>query len=175
MLASVLKRKCGSIWACSASMRASSTVRPSCSVSARCVAWLAVNSALRLPPATTLMMNEATMSRKASVGSLNMPPMIRLRNDTSSSAFHDTTATQSKKPHHITTMPRRISRKVWRIPMGREAGPLGSRAAALSVPGLRWSVFTFSLPSGCLAAKGQDYGRSPPGSSVAGQNARRQG
>ena len=58
MLASVLNRKCGSICACSASMRASSTVRSSCSVSARLVASLAVSSALRLPPATTLMMND---------------------------------------------------------------------------------------------------------------------
>src|SRR5438046_2197875 len=61
-LAKVLKRKCGSIWACSASRRASSTVRSSCSVSARWVAALAVSSALRLPPATALMMKETTIS-----------------------------------------------------------------------------------------------------------------
>ena len=89
MLASVLNRKCGSICACSASMRASSTVRSSCSVSARLVASLAVSSALRLPPATTLMMKEAMMRKKTGVGCLRMPASIRLRNETSSSAFHE--------------------------------------------------------------------------------------
>ena len=167
MLANVLNRKCGSIWACSASMRASSTVRSSCSVSARRVASFAVSSALRLPPATTLMMKAATMSRKVNVGSLNMPPpMIRPRNETSSSAFHDTTATQSKNPHHITTAPLRISRKACRMPMGREAGPLLPGSAASSVPGLRWSAFILLTPVRLLVT-GQDYGREPPGSTAA--------
>jgi len=75
------------------------------------------------------------MSRKARVGSLNTPPpRIKPRNETSSSAFHDTTATQSKKPHHITTMPLRISRNACRISMGPGAGSLLPGPAALSVP-----------------------------------------
>ena len=102
------------------------------------------------------------------------PPMIRLRNETSSSAFHDTTATQSKNPHHITTTPLRISRNACRIPIGRKAGPLPPGSAARSVPGLRWSVFMLSPPVGLLVTA-QDYGTPPRGSTAAGQNARRWG
>ena len=83
-------------------MRASSTVRSSCSVSARLVASLAVSSALRLPPATTLMMNEAMMRIKNGMGCLSMPARIRPRNETSSSAFHeiDGQPIEERPPHH---------------------------------------------------------------------------
>ena len=104
-----------------------------------------------------------------------MPPAsIRLRNETSSSIFHDTMASQSKKPHHMATTPPRISRRACLVVVGREAGPLLPRSAVLSVPGLRRSAFIV-LPSGRLLVTGQEYGRGPPGSSAARHNARRQG
>ena len=156
-------------------MRASSTVRSSCSVSARRVASFAVRSALRLPPATTLTMNAPMTSRNVSVGSFRMPaPMIRHRNETISSAFHDTTATQSKNAHHITTTPLRISRKACRIPMGRDAGPPLPGATASSLPVLRGSLLML-FPQVRRVVTGQEYGTEPPRSTTAGQNARRWG
>jgi hypothetical protein len=117
------------------------------------------------------MMKEATMSRKVKVGRSNMPPpIIRPRNETSSSAFHDTTATQSKKAHHITTTPLRISRNACRMPIGREAGAPLPGSAALSVPRLRGLAFIL-VPSVRRLVIGQDYGREPLGSSVGRHNA----
>ena len=122
MLPSVLNRKCGSICACSASMRASSTVRSSCSVSARWVACVAVSSARRLPPATILVMMETTKSKKNGCSSFSTPARIKPRSETSSSVFHDTTASQSKKRHHSTTIALPMSRKVCLVSPGCEAG-----------------------------------------------------
>jgi hypothetical protein len=136
------------------------------------VASSAVSSALRLPPATALMMKEATMSAKTGLGCLNMPPRIRASNETSSNFFHDTAASQSKKRHHITTMPSRISCRLCLVPDGRRARPLLPRSAVSSVPGMGWWAFIL-VPSGRLLVTGQDYGSGPLGSSAARQNARR--
>ena len=134
MLASVLNRKCGSICACSASIRASSTVRSSCSVSARWLAWLALNSALRLPPATTLIMTETTMNRTNGMGRFRMPATISPRKKTSSSVFHGTTASQSKKRHQSSTISRPRSRSACFVPGGCIAFELLPPSAALSEP-----------------------------------------
>ena len=169
MLASVLKRKCGSICACSASIRASSRVRSSCSVSARLMASLAVKFRASLAPRHDLDDEGGDDEKNVRVGSFNMPPpRIMASNKTSSSAFQETTATQSKKAHHITTMPLRISRKAWPMPMGRAAGSLVARSAA-SVTGFCWLLLILLLlmPD----CRRQDYGRVSSGSSATGHNA----
>jgi hypothetical protein len=114
------------------------------------------------------------MSKKNGVGRLSMAASTRPRSETSSSVFHDTTATQSKKAHHITTMPLRISRRACRIPIGGDARSPLPPFVALSVSWLRWSVFIVLL-YGRAFVRRQDYGRGPPASSAAGHNARQKG
>ena len=118
MLPSVLKRKCGSICACSASMRASSTVRSSCSVSARRVASFAVSSARRLPPATTLMMIEARISDQRQDRTLER-------------CCPGSSPAATRGPASSTTR-RRASR---RSPTTSRRGHRASRGAAIGLPG----------------------------------------
>ncbi len=166
MLASVLKRKCGSICACSACMRASRTVRSSCSVCARLVASSAVNSARRLPPATTLMITEAMMSMTTGSGCFKMPPSISPRIDTSSSFFHETTASQSKKAHPMTTMPLRISRSACRASDRGFSGPRVPGSAAPGAGGLTGSVIIGEPSVACMrSAKLSERAIVPPAGS----------
>ena len=153
MLASVLNRKCGSICACSACMRASSTARSCCSESARRVASFACSSARRLPRATILMMNDTTMSTNTGAGRPRNPPSRRPRNETASSAFHEMTASQSKNDHHTTTAPLRISASACRNPIGDAVPPLAADPGVRFVPRLPVSVFI-----ACLVGSSVDYG-----------------
>src|SRR6185369_16471324 len=158
-------RKCGSICACSASIRASSTVRSSCSVSARFVSALAVSSALRFPPAIALTMNAAMISENTSTGCLKIPPTrIRLRNETSSSIHHDTIASQSTKPHHMATTPLRISRTACLVVVDRGVLAPALRFAASSA-GVRMGLVVIAGPSWrCLdqVARVRDVVRRAP-------------
>src|SRR5207302_10614025 len=131
-------------------------------VSARLVASVAIRSALRLPPATTLMMTETMMSRNTGVGCLNIAASTRPRNETSSSAFHEIAASQSKKDHHVTTTPLPISRRPCPVPIGGEAGPLLPRSAALAVSGRVWSVFTLDVGWPAVTGQITRRGRLPP-------------
>jgi len=79
-------------------------------MSARRVAATAVISARRLPPATILMITDARISNSAGNGVCRMPATIIASTATSASFVHETTASQSKKPHAATTMPRRMLR-----------------------------------------------------------------
>jgi hypothetical protein len=124
------------------------------------VASVAVSSALRFPPATILMMHEARTTRKAGTGCLSMPNSKNPRNETSSSVFHDTSASQLKKAHHITTTPSRISRSDCAVD-GRALVPLLPRSAASALPGLLGSVFMRWPLVACLS-RGQITGGGRP-------------
>ena len=114
------------------------------------------------------MMNDATISIKTGIGCWRMPASISARNETSSSFFHDTTASQSKKRHQITAPVSRISCSVCRIPERRTAvprWPVSPPAAELP-----WFV-SMSLPSEHVVRR--DYAGASWRSSAARRAARR--
>src|SRR5207302_9506246 len=95
-------------------------------------------------------------------GCLNIAASTSSRNETSSSAFHEIAASQSKKDHHVTTTPLRISRRACPVPIGGEAGPLLPRSAALAVSGRVWSVFTLDVGWPAVTGQITRRGRLPP-------------